>query len=947
MIKNLLNPKWQHADAAIRRQAVEEGRLDAEILFELAKSDPDTGVRSLAVARMQDPQQLIALADSRPDAVNDGIPARLHDLILAADPDSVPDTQTLQRCCELCSDEPLRLSLLLNAPYVALRQMATEGVHQDAALEQCVLNDKAVEVRRAAVSKIENEDTLRRIAKQLRGSDKTTARLADEKRDRLKQHRQEVEQQQLLLSELQAYAEETKPLNEPAIDGHIKQWQTIAAEADDATRDRFEALQAALQPRLEQHRQLLQQERKERKQRENLLQSLAELADQAVQLDPEESGQRLAAAEAGWRELAAGQNPGTHQHFEQDFAEAVKRVRDAVGQQRKKSRIQQRLDAAIASLESRLQAQSLSKKDISKAHEQRDHLFDSIADRQAYEKPLQRIRNLVEKLENRFSDQQAQHKTLQAKLKAHIEALETALNDKALRPALAAHKKAHDLLVSAGDNRPAAFKSLEKRLHHSEPALRELKSWRNWSTDHVREELIKEAIALGDAPPANVEKLAKKLTSLRKRWKELGPLEPGGKAHWEEFDAACTRAHEPVKDKHDADAEARRQHLEQRRAICRRLEELVSGTDWEQPDWHALDKAMGEARRQWNKTGGVPHKAWPAIRKRFDLAISKLDDRLAPERERNFNFRQRLVHEAEELAQEEDSRAATAAARNLRQQWHVSVHSHNRKEKKIWQAFNKAMDQVFEKDRAARQQFRASLDDNQHKAEALCEQLELQSRADDQAIRSQHSDLQQAIDQFTSLNLPKKTRRQLENRFDKACKALKQRISDADKALRNEQLEKLFALHHLCVQMEAIALTDQPEAEAASKLEAQWADAAKPTREKPILHSIEQRYRTALAVINGEQTRDALGDLAANTEHKRTLCIDLEILLHADSPAAESGRRMQRQVELMENAMKGIHPNSPNHIRKLRLDYLSTGPAEPEQQSELEERFSKLFNTAT
>jgi hypothetical protein len=946
MLKNLLHPNWQHSDATIRRRAIEEGRLDADILFELAKTDPEAGIRALAVSHMQDLQQLIALAECTQDAVDAGVPARLHDLILAADPQIVPDMQTLQRCYELCSAEQQRLSLLLHAPYAALRQMAAEGVHQDEALEQCVMNDKAGEVRRAAVLRIVNEDILRHIAKQLRASDKTTARLADEVRAQLRQQRDRLAQRRQMLTELQAYSEGTKPLNEAVIDKYTREWKNIAADVDGEDKDRFDALQATLQPQLEHHRHQQQQEREGWSLREGLLQSLAELAEHGEQSDPKELEQRLITAEARWQELTAMQNTGAQQRFEQNFQEAIQRTHGIIRRRHQQAEVQHRLDSAIASLEARLQAQTLTTQAIKKAQEQRDGLIDSIKDRQTFEKPLQQVRNLVEKLENKLAEQQSLAKTLQGKLKTHIDALESALRDKTLKPALAAHKKAHDLLTAAGNTRPASLKSLEQRLHHSEPALRELKSWRNWGTDHAREELIKEATALRDAPPANVEKLAKSLTDLRTRWKALGPLEPGGKAHWEQFDAACTQAHEPVKAKHDADAEARRKHLEQRKTICRQLEELITCTDWEQPDWHALDRAMSEARRQWNRNGGVPHKDWQAIRKRFDHAIKELDSHLEQERERNFSFRQRLVQKAVELAQEQDSRAATAAARELRQQWQVSVHSHSRKEKQIWQAFSKAMDQVFLKDRAAREQFKASLDENQHKAEALCEQLEQLARSDDQTISSRRAELQPAIKQFAALNLPKQIRRQLENRFDKACKALEQRIISADHALRRERLEQLYALHCLCAQIEAVALGQPPDAQTASGFQAQWSEAEKPAKEKSALHNIETRYQAALAVIKGEQAAEVLGDLAENAHSKRAICTDLEILLHLESPEAERSQRMQRQIEILENAMKGGDQNSPDRIRKLMMTYLSCGPTEPALQAELEKRFSILLHAS-
>ena len=97
-------------------------------------------------------------------------------------------------------------------------------------------------------------------------------------------------------------------------------------------------------------------------------------------------------------------------------------------------------------------------------------------------------------------------------------------------------------------------------------------------------------------------------------------------------------------------------------------------------------------------------------------------------------------------------------------------------------------------------------------------------------------------------------------------------------------------------------------------------------------------------MVNGERPADMLGDLAGNADSKRSICTDLEILLHRDSPEAEQSRRMQRQVELMENAMKGIDRNSPTRIRELRLAYMQCGPAEPGVQEELEQRFTKLLD---
>jgi hypothetical protein len=64
-----------------------------------------------------------------------------------------------------------------------------------------------------------------------------------------------------------------------------------------------------------------------------------------------------------------------------------------------------------------------------------------------------------------------------------------------------------------------------------------------------------------------------------------------------------------------------------------------------------------------------------------------------------------------------------------------------------------------------------------------------------------------------------------------------------------------------------------------------------------------------------------------------------------ESPADAQAERMQRQVALLEAAMKGGGADQPpeTRARRLQLAYLSQGPVPAEERSRLAERFARLF----
>ena len=473
--------------------------------------------------------------------------------------------------------------------------------------------------------------------------------------------------------------------------------------------------------------------------------------------------------------------------------------------------------------------------------------------------------------------------------------------------------------------------------------MRELQSWRNWGSDKAREELVDEARQLVDAD-IGVEERAQRLKSLRARWKALGSGGPKARRLWDIFDAACTAAHEPIKQDRKDQAQQREQNLAVRTEICTKLEGLAANTDWSAPDWRAVDRELSQAKRQWRAAGAVPHKTWEAIRERFDRAIDGVEQHLSKERRHNFLQRQALAREAQALAEQTDLRQAIAEARRLREAWQVTAPSPRKDEQALWKEFNAALDDIFNRDRAERDQFNAGLEEQRQQAEALCIELEGLIRAEDLELRTLRAELLRLSTTFGQLgSLPRNARQGLEKRFRQASHKLQERITAAEFADAQQALSSYQLLHTICEQAEALAQDALPDTGSAATLDAAWQASAKPRNHKNLLDALEQRFAQAMATLAGQTAAPDPQTLASNAAMRNKICLDLEILRKQDSPRDCQTERLQRQVSLLEAAMKGADEPQDRKVRDLQIDYLRQGPVPGDQQQALAARFERLF----
>jgi hypothetical protein len=937
IIEKWLRPKWQHPDAGIRLKAIAGDAIDVATCHELAVSDPDPAVREQAINRLESIEQLLDVMRVQP-AGQEAIAARLTTLLLHA-PEAAIEPH-LSRVLAIIGASTSLGRLASQASDPEIRVAAVALVSDPLTLRHCALEDKAVEVRVHAVGRIDDEEALREIERNAKARDKTVARLAAQRLSDLRARRELTAELAQLLDELHRLAE-ASDLDTDALHRVRTRWKSLEGEAEAAQLERYASLATRLDARLSALHKAQQEDLSHKLERERLIAQLHQLAAYLPTADPLEARAALKIMRAGWEQATPLLDRWTERRLQEEWQEAADRLESDLRNREKVAGQEQMIASAISEFEAILEHGGLHAGQIEAARQRRSELSRSHAQNPAFEKPLQRLDNLVDRMAVAIAQEHDELKTLRGQLQDAVDALEAALEKKQLDNANAAHEKASRLLPQ-GREYPE-LKSLRLRLAKCEPILRELQSWRDWGSDKAREELVDEARQLVDAD-IGIEARAQALKSLRARWKALGSGGPKTRRLWETFDAACTAAHEPVKQDREDQAQQRRQNLEVRTGVCAKLERLAATTDWTAPNWREVDRELSQAKRLWRAAGGVPHKKWDAIRKRFDQAIDGVEQHLRKERRHNFLQREALVQEAQALADQKDMRHALAEARRLRKTWQVSAPSARKQEQALWKAFNAALDDVFNRDRAARDEFKAGLEEQRQQAEAFCVEMEGLTRAEDLEGHSARAELSRLTAAFAQLgSLPRNARQGLENRFGQASQKLKERIAAAELARARQALVDYQVLHGICEQAEALAQNAQPDIGRTATLDAAWQGSAKPSTHKDLLHALEKRFAKARATVVGNGPAPEQQTLAGNAAMRNEICLDLEILRKQASPPECQTDRMQRQVALLEAAMKGDDEPQDRMVRRLQIEYLRQGPVPLGQQQVLAERFGRLF----
>ena len=481
-----------------------------------------------------------------------------------------------------------------------------------------------------------------------------------------------------------------------------------------------------------------------------------------------------------------------------------------------------------------------------------------------------------------------------------LEALEAALQQGSLGTAAEIDKS----LKEAKDKGVRLTAAQLEHLNHLRADLKRLSDWARWGGNVSREELIKTVETLATQQLAMGE-LAKKVGSMRERWKALDTLSgPAPRSLWERFDAACSAAYAPAAAHFRQLADERHANAARGQALVDEAQAEIARLQGDNADWKHVSATVQRLRTAWSHLGAVDRKEKKRLDGLFSEALTTLQRPLENQRKVEVAVREQLIEEVHKL--DPNERHAVDMLRELQSRWqeHARALPLERKaEQPLWQRFRAACDALF----AARKEHAHAADSERrtHEAakEALCARLE--AAAPDATPSNVARLLREAAAEWQAIGpVPRAHEARIEGRYQAAVAQVQAQVAQvrraADTVLAGVVRDKLRLIQAL-----ETALAD-PASNGGTHTQgddwrARWAALAPVDGGyEPIL---QKRFDSALAALEGDRAAYARL-LQENQPRLLNDLLRLEIAAGIDSGAEFARDRLRLQVEVLQSSLK-------------------------------------------
>ncbi|AIY40679.1 hypothetical protein LT85_1521 [Collimonas arenae] len=475
-----------------------------------------------------------------------------------------------------------------------------------------------------------------------------------------------------------------------------------------------------------------------------------------------------------------------------------------------------------------------------------------------------------------------------------LDGLEKALEDGSLQLAVDFDKTLR--AIDFKQHKPSTAQL--SRLTQARSELTRLQGWARWGGNVSREELIKAALELPAQALAPAE-LAKKIGSLRARWKSLDVSSGSApKNLWEGFDAACTAAYAPVAAHFQQQAEQRQANQVNARALIDEVlqhaesalaADTASGVT---PDWKLIAQFCQQKQQAWKALGAINRSEKKLLDSAFAAALQILLAPLAEQQAIEVARREKLITEAAELPA--NQRDTADRVKELQARWQEQAKAlplPRQEEQELWLRFRAACDAIFAQRKEAASSADAERRDNLRLREEQCAALEAALTQPEAGLAKI---LQQAQQDWTrGGQVPRTAQAQIDARFQAAVMAAQAVLDQSRRQAALAQADALRAKLVLCQKAEASIVSGEAGGLGAEDWQA--------------LPALAPAFEKALAARFARAVQNASGYAAALEAGRPLLAQELlraEILAGGDSPAELSRERLQLQVEVLQASLK-------------------------------------------
>ncbi len=543
---------------------------------------------------------------------------------------------------------------------------------------------------------------------------------------------------------------------------------------------------------------------------------------------------------------------------------------------------------------------------------------------------------------NRQHQEQLQEKTTSL-LTALQEALATGQSEKAL--------PTWDKIQGNISNTSGQIRNtLQESANAFKAQITELRDWKIFAATEKKKTLITEMQALAEAKgDAALEPaaLSKKISKMHAEWKALGRSNDN-EALWKEFKTHSDKAYEPCKEYFKQRKQLMATNLKQRKTICAELEKSLDGIDAETVKVAELSQLLNQADKDWKQYAPVEQNKIKPLQKRYYSLLNrirKLRKKLIRE---NSAGKQALITQAQALIKLEDRREAMTKAKQLQQDWKQLGPTTFKEDKKLWDEFRGACDQIFDKRKQESSDLQAQLKAAETELQQVIDKLGALAKLPDDEFRQARSSYQGLIQQFSAALNPKL--RKSKARWLDQVNDVKRQIDARYQALPDKKQQAMQAAiggrTTVLEALEADLLAAGSDAALASALanfdKAQW-QALPTSSEAEFDKLLDQRCDSLL----GLQSKAQLDDLQSKAAQGfRELCIQAEIKAEADTPAEDQQQRMQMQLAQLQEGF-GQQKPTRKELQKFAVESgikaSCFGPLDDTTREQLTARLTKAI----
>ena len=795
-------PAWQSDDPAIRVGAVRDLPEDArDVLLEIARGDPDSGVRRAAVERMPDLATLVAFLQDAGDAGDAHDDARVEAVAAVRDTlIEATDAEAAVGALDVLADERDLAAVARAAELEAVGRAALERLSSDKMLAAVARRAGRVEIALDAVRRVTDRDELLSVA--VKADDKAPALVACERlvgggdlddaaletMSRQARHKSVARRARAslatrsedravdvaadpgtdLCAALEARAATVASLEEGrrALDDAVQRWAASEGPIEPAVAERFAAARRAMEDRLlaldatavEAHRAAAERTAAES--------SRAALCERVEELDGAAALDGLRQARAEWEALAV----------DPDASAETRAVIEALGG---------RFERAVAACEARHAA-------LERRHEK-----------------LRALEVLATELEQVVAGEDEPERRVRWR------ALDAAWR--------------REIAAVTGDGVPpdpettVALAALTQRKAAADARHREIEGDAKASRNKERQTNLARVGKLVDGVEAAIanEKLtlaeAERQLRVARQTLDKPPPLPSRRDH----EQVTRRLKEgagallgKVRELRDFADWQRWANLGVQEELCQEMEALASppegAPEMTDPE---VTRAFTDLMKRWRQAADVPQEKGQALWERFKKAHDLVYPRCEPfftaqrqEREQSLARRVALVEETERLSESTDWLKTAQRLTALQAEWKTLGPASRKEQQALWGRLRQACSQFFTRRKADLAGRKQEWSANYQKKEALCVRVEALLEAED---------LQAAIEEVKQIQRDWKTigpvRRNRSDaiwqRFRTACDGVFDRLNEGARQAAAERIEVREAL---CAELEALAPPPAP-----------------------------------------------------------------------------------------------------------------------------------------